>query len=109
MVIDLLLITLIIVFIIDLSGVINSIKYLISFWLTKGKITKTDYRLKPLDCSLCMSFWVNLIYIICLNQVRLLNILVICILAFFTPIFKDILYLMKDIFISLINKIQNLL
>lgn len=106
MVFDLLFITLIIVFIIDLSGVTFSIKRLISFLVTKGKIIKDDYSIKPFDCSLCMTFWCGIIYTICLNQFTLFNLLIICLLAFFTPILKDILYLLKDIFISLITKIE---
>lgn len=104
MVIDLLFITVVVVFIIDLSGVITKIKHLISLILTNGKIIKDNYSIKPFDCSLCMTFWIGLIYI-SLVKFTLLNLCLVCLFAFFTTVIKDILYLLKDIIIILINKI----
>ena len=60
----LLCIQLICVLIIDISGFIDSVKWGVSKWLTKGKIQTTDYRIKPFDCSLCMTWWSCLIYMI---------------------------------------------
>ena len=40
-------------------GIIDEIKILIWKWLRKEPYK--EYRLKPLDCSLCMSFWIGLI------------------------------------------------
>lgn len=107
--INIFLITIIIVFIIDLSGIVNTIKEWLSLLLTKFKIRKTNYSLKPIDCSLCMTFWVNLIYIIWVNQFDLKHLLFICICAFITPIIKNILILLVDVINYVINKIENLL
>lgn len=100
----LLCIQLICVLVIDISGFIDSIKYGISKFLTKGKIPTTDYRIKPFDCSLCMTWWSCLIYMICIGQVSVFLLAYILFLAIMTPVAKDIILLIRDIFIKLINK-----
>ena len=50
-----LLLTFSIVFIIDFSGIVDSFKRFI--WKLFNKIPYQYYRLKPIDCSLCMTFW----------------------------------------------------
>lgn len=102
--INLFFITLIIVFIIDISGIIPNIKGVISLYLTKGKIRKVDYSLKPFDCSLCMTFWVGLIYTLVLHP-TLGYICYVCMLSLFTEVFKNLLYLIKDVINEVINKI----
>jgi hypothetical protein len=67
MILDLICIWFICVLVIDISGFIDSIKYGLSYLLTKGKIPTTDYRLKPIDCSLCATFWCGLIYVLVTN------------------------------------------
>ena len=56
MIINLLLINLIISYIIDISGAVDSIKSTIKKVLTKGKMSDPNYNIKPFDCSLCMTF-----------------------------------------------------
>lgn len=102
--INLFFITLIIVFIIDISGIIPNIKGVISLYLTKGKIKKVDYPLKPFDCSLCMTFWVGLIYTLIFHP-TLGYICYVCMLSLFTEVFKNLLYLIKDVINEVINKI----
>lgn len=105
----LLCIQLICVLIIDISGFIDSVKRCVSKWLTKGKIPTTDYRIKPFDCSLCMTWWSGLIYLIFMGQFSIYLIAYILFLAIMTPIAKDIIVLVKDICIKLINKIYDLI
>lgn len=107
--INLLLIQLILVFIIDLSGVMNSIKYFISKYLTKGKIISDNFRIKPFDCSLCMTFWTSLIYLWLTNSFTLPYISASCLLAFLTPLAKDTLLLVKDLITKLINTIYKII
>ena len=104
MILDLICIWFICVLVIDISGFIDSIKYGISYFLTKGKIPTTDYRLKPLDCSLCATTWCGLIYVLVTNQFSFPIMAFILLLAVFTPILKDIIILLKDICIKIINK-----
>lgn len=107
--INLLLIQLILVFIIDLSGVMNSIKYFISKHLTKGKIISDNFRIKPFDCSLCMTFWVTLIYLYLTHSFTLPLIATCCLFAFLTPVSKDLLLLIKDLITKLINTIYKII
>lgn len=105
MIIDLILIQLIIVYIIDLSGVIDSIKLFISKHLTKNKIVTTNFSLKPFDCSLCSTWWTGLIYLIICHSFTIPYIALVALLSFLTPISSNILLLMKDLIGFEINKI----
>lgn len=102
---NLLYIAIIVVCIVDISGFIDSVKRLISRILTKGKIIKTDFRIKPFDCSLCTTFWTGLIYILATGQFSLLVLAYVLILAVFTPVIKEIIILLKDIIIKIVNVI----
>ena len=58
--IELLALAFIVVYIVDETGIVNSLKTLIKRWLN----VKSDITLKPLDCSLCMTHWVCLFYVL---------------------------------------------
>lgn len=103
MLIKLVIICLVNVLIIDLSGLMTDIKLFISKWLTKDKIASSQFRLKPFDCSFCMTFWSGLIYTIVTNEFTLVNLLIILLLSFFTEPFKQLLLLFKDLLIKLID------
>lgn len=105
MIIDLILIQLIIVYVIDLSGVIDSIKLFISKHLTKSKIVTTNFSIKPFDCSLCSTWWIGLIYLIICHSFTIPYIALVALLSFLTPISSNILLLMKDLIGFEINKI----
>lgn len=96
-IIDLILLQVIIVFIIDLSGIIPNIKNTISSYLTKDKIKSSNFSIKPFDCSLCMMHWVGLIYIICTGFSIPLY-CVVCILSLFTnPVSNALLTIIDKI------------
>lgn len=57
---ELLALAFIVVYIVDETGIVNSFKAFIKRWLN----TKSDITLKPLDCSLCMTHWVCLVYVL---------------------------------------------
>lgn len=101
--INILLIAVIVVIVIDITDFIDNIKKLISSILTKGKITNSDYQLKPIDCSLCMTFWIGLIYLIIYNQLTLLNVSILLLIAVSTPIINDVIRLLQDIITKIIN------
>jgi hypothetical protein len=106
---ELFIIAVIIVFIIDLSGALDSFKHSIWKRLFKGIPYKEDWRLKPLDCSLCMTWWIGLIYILITSQFSILMVGYIALLAFMTPIIKDIMILLKDASTKLIDVIYKLI
>lgn len=106
MIIDLILIQLIIVFIIDLSGAVESFKLFISKILTKGKIQTTNFDLRPFTCSLCSTWWIGLIYLLVCHSFTIPYIALVALLSFLTPLSSSILLLIKDLAIFLVNKLN---
>ena len=106
MIIELILIQLIIVFIIDLSGAVESFKLFLSKILTKGKIQTTNFDLKPFTCSLCSTWWIGLIYLLICHSFTIPYIALVALLSFLTPLSSSILLLIKDLAIFLINKLN---
>ena len=104
--INCLFITIIWVLILDQLHFWDDITSVISGWLTNGKIKK-PIQLKPFSCSVCMSFWTNLAYIIVTNQFSILMVLYILVLSWGTPIISSILTLVKNLFLKLVNTIAN--
>lgn len=103
--INLLLIALIVVFIVDISGAIDSLKSGIKWVLTKGKMSNSDYRLKPFDCSLCTTFWVGIIYLLCTSNFTLPYFAFVCLLACFSGLLKSTILLVEDIITKIIQLI----
>lgn len=96
MIIKLLLLTCVVVFIIDLSGIIEELERILGKWL-KAKIVIP----KPISCSLCMTWWIGLIYIIVCGYLNLPYIAYVALLSFLTTTIYNILILIRDI----VNKI----
>ena len=97
-------ITLICVFIVDFSGIVESIKTPIAKWLKCR-----DIRLKPFDCSLCMVWWSCLLCVAIERQFTLHNILLCALCALFADKVAELLSLIRDMFSKLINFIYKLL
>lgn len=73
---NLLLLAVVVVFIVDVSGIIDSIKEALSRWLH----VKVG-RLKPFDCSLCMIWWCGLAYLLIVGRFALGPIAFVALLA----------------------------
>ena len=101
---NLFMISLVLVFIIDISGVVDHIKRLVWRWVFKEKREYRDFEMKPFDCSLCSTWWCGLIYL-CFTQLTWVNVAYVAFLAFMTPIWKDLMILVKDFIIKLIDAI----
>ena len=97
--IELLALAFIVVYIIDETGIVNSIKTFIKRWLN----TKSDITLKPLDCSLCMTHWVCLVYAFIFNELSIFVYLYILFLSCNT----DNIYAMIQKVNELISKFTN--
>lgn len=95
MFIELLILTVIVCFLVDISGGISSIKWLIGKLL---KINNYDaIRLKPFDCSLCTTFWTGLIYICIIGQFSILNLMLVCICALCSKTVTNALNLVNEL------------
>lgn len=105
---NLIFIQLIVVFIIDLSGFVDTMKSKISSLLTRGRIKSPDYRIRPFDCSLCMTFWSGLTYLFIIDRFTLPLIAFVCLLSITTTLTKDTFYTLYDLFIRLLKKIDDI-
>lgn len=110
MILDLILITIIVCFIIDCSGFINSLKkYLLKHLYNLNSTSPNSFRIKPFDCSLCMSFWICLFYIIFNNELSLVNLTIISILSLLSSNISGFLMYLKELFTFIENKLYNLI
>ena len=105
---NLIFIQLIVVFIIDLSGFVDTMKSKLSSILTRGMIKSSNYHIRPFDCSLCMTFWSGLIYLFVVDQFTLPLIAFVCLLSITTTLTKDTFYTIYDLFIRLLKKIDDI-
>lgn len=101
--INLLCIQIILVFITDLSGVVDYIQPLVWKWLFP-KIPYKGAGFKILNCSLCQTWWTGILYILITGFTWKL-LLYVALLAYFTPVTKDLLIIIKELIIKLLNKI----
>ena len=108
--INLFILTCIIVFIIDLSGFVDEmVKRLYYKYIKVGDYHTLIPKLKPLTCSLCLTFWAGLIYLLITSQFTILMLGYVCLLAFLSPIIGDILVMIKDVLNKIINLIYKLI
>lgn len=112
MILNLLFITIICCYIIDISGVVDSIKSLIAKILSskyKVHIDSSAISLKPIDCSLCTSFWCCLIYLIFTNHFTIPYILIASICSFLSKNITGFLNLISEFLVYLENKLYKIL
>ena len=108
-IINILLLATIIVFIVDLSGSIEHLVKPIVKHLLHIPPQK-DITLPLIECSLCVTWWVGLIYVCCVSIANsftfnqfLILVSVLAVISFLTPTLKDILVLIKDLIIRFIE------
>ena len=102
--INLLIISGILCYIVDISGIVDEFKK----WLWKKYIKKGDYHnlsLKPFDCSRCGVWWTGLIYIIVSHQFTLPMVGFVALLSLLASNISDFLIWIKDTLTWVINKI----
>ena len=102
--IDLLMVAVITIYIVDLSGFTETLLKVISAY--KGrKVTE----LKPFSCSLCMVWWVCLIFSLVTGECSIPVVAFIALLSFLSVPLGQLLMLIREVFLKVINKIMNVL
>lgn len=101
------------VFIIDKSGAIDSLKSFIARIISRGVFTSgANIALKPLDCSLCATFWAGVIYLLCVKQFTIVNLLFVCGCSWSTQYISMILDVIGEALRAalswIINKLSNI-
>lgn len=102
-ILSLLLIQVIVVFIVDISGAIESLKSGLKWILTKGAMKGSDYDLKPWSCSLCMSWWCGLIYLLVTGHFTIPYIAFVALQCTFCAQIKDTIYMLGDLITKVIR------
>lgn len=73
---NLFLLATIVVFVVDVSGVVDALKAALGRWLSG-----TVARLKPFDCSLCMVWWCGLLYLLVVGRLSLGSVAFVALLS----------------------------
>ena len=103
-IIDIILVALVTIYIVDLSGFTETLLKVISAY--KGrKITE----LKPFSCSLCMVWWVCLIYAVIVGNLTIPVVALIALLSLLSVPCGKLLILIREAFLKVINKLMNML
>ena len=99
---EILLLAAIVVFVVDLSGFTDSWRRPLSEWLRR----KTGYTIKhfpPFDCSLCLTFWIGLIWLAVRSAFTLPNVAFVCLAAYFTIPIGTTLTALRDLLLAVLN------
>lgn len=107
-ILNLFIISIIWVLILDLSGFALTIDKLFYKIFYPKRPFREDAHFKPFDCSLCLTFWSSLIYLIAIHSLTLPNIAIALIFAWGTTIEKDIFIMVKDMVTKLIDLLYTL-
>lgn len=104
-------IMLVVVYVVDLSGFVQSVKH--GLWrLIKGEAKYTEFDLKPFDCSQCVTFWASLLWAIFSGGLTWGVVLWICVLAYSArtvgEIWRALFEALENLIGKLINKIVEL-
>ena len=103
MVIDLILIQIIVVILIDISGVVGHIENAIARAL---KLKSVSIHL--IECSFCVSHWCCVIYLLFNGALSLKAYCFVLILSFLTSVTKELLWTVRDFLIYIIRLVNRL-
>ncbi len=73
---NLLLLAVIVIFVVDISGIVHTLKAALGRWIG-GKVE----RLRPFDCSLCMVWWCSLVYLLVVGRFSMGSVAFVTLLA----------------------------
>ena len=101
--INLLIIGFLCVFVVDYSGFIDEMESLISRWL-KSPI---KYRIpKPFSCSLCLIWWIGLIYLLIVGQFTFPYVALVAGISALSPEILMVIYFIKGFISRIISSIE---
>lgn len=103
-VVDILLLVAIIVFIVDLSGFTQTWKKWLGKWLGVqiGSVP-------PFDCSLCLSFWTGLIYLVATHHFTIALLAYVTLVAFCTTLIAEVLTALRELVSALVRYLWKLI
>lgn len=95
----------ILVFVIDISGVIDAIKRGLCRWLHLSAIRS----LKPFDCSLCATWWAGLLLLILSHAFTLSGVLLVAVAAYSTTLIREAFNVAYDLIFAIIGIFEKLI
>lgn len=106
MVKDLLILTAVTVFVVDLSGFSDTLLG----WANRivRPYGRHFSQLKPFTCSLCATWWLGLLYLLIARHFTLTGVGLVALCAFSTTAVANVLMLMKDAALALVDLLQRL-
>lgn len=102
--VELIMLTVVVVFVVDTSGFMVSTKSKLTKWLGKPVTT-----LKPFDCSLCMVWWSGWIWAMIHKEFTLPVVTYVCVLSALAYPISQIIGLVQAMIIKGCNKVADLL
>ena len=107
MILNLFIISVIWTLILDLCGFGKTVDKLFYRIIYKGRAWRDDAHFPPFDCSLCMTFWTGLFYLILTHSFTIPYLMFLLTFAWATTIEKDIFLLVKDLITKIVDIIYN--
>lgn len=104
LILDIFCLTFIIVFIVDISGIVDAIKSFLSPF-----VGRKVQHLPPIDCSLCMTFWACLVYIIATGHFTLGGVAIVCAASLSASLLHSAIRIVADTIAIILQSIQTLL
>ena len=95
-IVNLLIITIIICFIVDLSGFIQEMEGILSKWLKFKCVIP-----KPFGCALCSGWWCNLIYLLISHHFTLPYIVFVAIVSFLSKNISGFLLWIRELMVKI--------
>jgi len=102
--IDILLLAAIIVFVVDLSGFTQTWKKWLGKWLG---VQIGD--VPPLDCSLCLTFWAGLVYLIVEHDFTIPALAYLALVSYCTGLMGEILTAVRELIAALVRYLWKLI
>ena len=100
--IDLILVALVTIYIVDISGFTESWRDALARWLHISSLRP----IKPFDCSLCMTWWVCIIYSVCTGDISLRTIAFSALLSHLSNTISQAMILIREWILWTINKLM---
>lgn len=99
---DMVMIMVMTVFIVDVSGFVESVKRTVWSWLYPNRVYR-DFELKPFTCSLCMTWWLCLLYLVITGNLTLFSTFIALGLSYLSPVVYQLLMKIRLLLSTLVG------
>lgn len=94
--VNLLCIAIICVIVTDLTDFFSFVKSVLSRILTSGRFSSSNWTFKILDCSLCQTHWLGLIYLIITQSFSIPMYTYVLFISLLTPVIGNLITFLLD-------------